>query len=79
MFGGHGSQTASVGLPPTLDPYSFEVDPIHVYNYSAVLNSVLTPRFTNQILLGVNYFNQIFFDANHSINPLSFGFNTGAA
>src|SRR5258705_434144 len=76
MFGGQGNQTAPVG---TYNPYFFEQGPIHVYNWSAVVNSVLTPRFTNQVLLGVNYFNQIFFDANHNINPISFGFNTGAA
>ncbi len=66
MFGGQGNQTAPVG---TLNPYFFEQGPIHVYNWSAVVNSVLTPRFTNQVLLGVNYFNQIFFDDNHSMNP----------
>jgi hypothetical protein len=76
MFGGQGNQTAPVG---TLNPYFFEEGPIHVYNWSAVVNSVLTSRFTNQVLLGVNYFNQVFFDANHSMNPISFGFNTGAA
>jgi hypothetical protein len=27
----------------------------------------------------VNYFNQVFFDDNHNINPISFGFNTGSA
>ena len=76
MFGGQGNQQAPVG---TVDPYFFEQGPIHVYNWSAVLNSVLTTRFTNQVLFGVNYFNQVFFDANHNINPISFGFNTGAA
>lgn len=76
MFGGQGNQTAPVG---TLDPYFFEQAPIHVYNWSAVVNSVLTQRFTNQVLLGVNYFNQIFFDVNHNMNPVSFGFNTGTA
>src|SRR6266404_5268974 len=76
MFGGQGNQPAPVG---TLNPYFFEQCPIHVYNWSAVVNSVLTSRFTNQVLLGVNYFNQVFFDDNHTMNPISFGFNTGAA
>jgi hypothetical protein len=76
MFGGQGNQIAPVG---TVNPYFFEQGPIHVFNYSAVLNSVLTPRFTNQVLLGVNYFNQVFFDANSNINPIALGFNTGAA
>src|SRR5260370_35422536 len=76
MFGGQGNQTAPVG---TLNPYFFEQGPIHVYNWSAVVNSVLTSRFTNQVLLGVNYFNQVFFDDTHSMNPISFGFNTATA
>lgn len=75
MFGGQGNQVAPVG---TLNPYFFEAGPIHVYNWSAVVNSVLTPKLTNQVLLGVNYFNQVFFDANHSIDPVALGFNTGA-
>ena len=75
MFGGQGNQTAYVG---TLDPYFFETAPIRVFNWSAVVNSAFTQRFSNQVLLGVNYFNQFFFDANHNINPISFGFNTGA-
>jgi hypothetical protein len=75
MYGGQGSQIAPVGA---LDPYAFEHGPIHVYNWSAVLNSVLTQRFTNQVLLGVNYFNQIFYDDNHNIDPPAFGFETGA-
>src|SRR5260370_7528627 len=72
MFGGQGNQTAPVG---TINPYFFEQGPIHVYNWSAVVNSVLTSRFTNQVLLGVNYFNQVFFDYNPSITPISSGFN----
>jgi hypothetical protein len=75
MFGGQGTQVASVGA---LDPYAYENGPIHVYNWSAVLNSVITPRFTNQVLLGVNYFNQVFYDANVNIDPPAFGFETGA-
>jgi len=76
MYGGQGNQVAPVG---TVLPYYFEQGPIHVYNWSAVVNSVITSRFTNQVLFGVNYFNQIFFDENHSMNPISIGFNTGAA
>ncbi len=76
MFGGQGNQTAYVG---TYDPYFFETAPIRVFNWSAVVNSVITQRFTNQVLMGVNYFNQFFYDANHKIDPTSFGFNTGVA
>ncbi|MFZ1008548.1 MAG: TonB-dependent receptor, partial [Candidatus Sulfotelmatobacter sp.] len=42
-------------------------------NYAATLNSVITPRMTNQILFGVNYFNQTFDDANHSFDTHSYG------
>ncbi|MGI4830976.1 MAG: carboxypeptidase regulatory-like domain-containing protein [Janthinobacterium lividum] len=74
MFGGQGNQSAYVG---TYDPYFFETAPIRVFNWSAVVNSSVTQRFSNQVLLGVNYFNQFFFDANHTINPIALGFNTG--
>ena len=73
-FGGQGSQTAPLGGSAALATassnlsYYFEKAPIHVYNYAATLNSVLTPRMTNQILFGVNYFNQTFNDANHSFD-----------
>jgi hypothetical protein len=78
-FGGQGDQIAPLGGSAALatassnDPYYFEKAPIHVYNYAATLNTVLSPRMTNQILFGVNYFNQIFNDANHSFNTSSYG------
>jgi hypothetical protein len=68
-FGGQGSQTAPTGGSAALATASsnlnnyFEHAPIHVYNYAVTLNSVLTPRMTNQLLVGVNYFNQVFRDA----------------
>jgi len=78
-FGGQGSQTAPLGGSAALATassnlsYYFEKAPIHVYNYAATLNSVLTPRLTNQVLFGVNYFNQTFNDANHSFDTASYG------
>ena len=78
-FDGNGSQTAPLGGSPALATassnlsYYFERAPIHVQNYSAILNSVLTPRLTNQVLFGVNYFNQTFRDANHSFDTKSMG------
>ena len=78
-FGGQGSQTAPLGGSPALATassnlsYYFEKAPIHVYNYALTLNSVLTPKMTNQILFGVNYFNQVFNDANHSFDTHSYG------
>ncbi len=78
-FGGQGSQTAPLGGSPALGTassnlqYYFEVAPIHVYNYAAVLNSAFTPRLTNQILFGVNYFNQVFHDFNNSFDTKAMG------
>jgi hypothetical protein len=78
-FGGQGSQTAPLGGSAALATassnlsYYFEKAPIHVYNYAATLNSALTPRLTNQLLFGVNYFNQVFNDANHSFDTSGYG------
>ena len=78
-FGGQGDQIAPLGGSAALATassnlsYYFEKAPIHVYNYAITLNSVLTPRMTNQILVGVNYFNQVFNDANNSFNTSSYG------
>jgi hypothetical protein len=69
-FSGEGSQVAPVGSNLK---YYYEVAPIHVQNYALVLNSVLSPRFSNQLLLGVNSFNQVFSDFNHSFDTTSFG------
>ncbi len=68
-FGGQGSQTAPTGGSAALAtassnlPFYFEKAPIHVFNYAVTLNSVLSNRMTNQLLVGVNYFNQVFRDA----------------
>jgi len=76
---GQGSQTAPLGGSPALGTassnlqYYFEVAPIHVGNYSAVLNSVFTPKLTNQLLFGANYFNQVFSDFNNSFNTKNMG------
>ncbi len=78
-FGGQGDQIAPLGGSAALatassnDPYYFEKAPIHVYNYAITLNSVLSSNLTNQVLFGVNYFNQVFNDANHSFNTPSYG------
>src|SRR5215475_2815631 len=78
-FGGQGNQTAPLGGSPALGTASsnlkdyFEVAPIHVFNYSVILNSTFSPRLTNQVLVGVNYFNQIFHDFNNSFNTKSMG------
>jgi Carboxypeptidase regulatory-like domain len=78
-FGGQGNQIAPLGGSPALGTassnlaYYFEVAPIHVFNYSAVLNSTLTTKLTNQLLFGANYFNQIFHDNNNSFDTKAMG------
>jgi carboxypeptidase family protein/TonB-dependent receptor-like protein len=68
-FGGQGSQNAPTGASAALAtassnlPFYFEHAPIHVFNYAVTLNSVISSRMTNQVLVGVNYFNQVFRDA----------------
>ena len=82
FFVGQGSQTQPPGASLALATassnlgYYFEVAPIHVQNYSLVLNSVFTPKLTNQVLFGVSYFNQVFHDANNSFNEKSLGLFT---
>jgi hypothetical protein len=71
---GQGSQTAPLS---SFIPYYYQVGPMHVHNYAAVLNSTLSATTTNQVLAGVNYFHQAFRDANDSFNPADYGFVTG--
>src|SRR5579872_1687475 len=69
-FIGQGSQTQPPGASLALATassnlgYYFEVAPLHVQNYSLVLNSLFSSKLTNQLLFGVSYFNQIFHDSN---------------
>ena len=78
-FGGQGSQTQPPGFSLALATassnlgYYFEVAPLHVQNYSLIWNSVLSPRLTNQVLLGVSSFYQSFHDANNSFNTTALG------
>lgn len=78
-FAGQGSQTQPPGASLALATassnlgYYFEVAPIHVQNYNLVLNSLFTPKLTNQILFGISYFNQVFHDANNSFNMKDLG------
>jgi len=80
-FAGQGNQTQPPGASLALATassnlgYYFEVAPIHVQNYSAVLNSLFTPKLTNQLLFGISYFNQVFHDANNSFNMQDLGLN----
>ena len=80
-FVGQGSQTAPLGTSTALATassnlsYYFEKAPIHVQNYAAVLNSAFSSRLTNQLLFGVNYFNQTFRDANANFDTVALGLN----
>jgi len=79
MFSGEGNQiqptggSAALGSASSNLKFYFEEAPIHVQNYSLVLNSVFTPHLTNQILFGVNYFNQVFHDFNNSFDMKALG------
>jgi hypothetical protein len=75
-FVGQGNQVAPVGSSLY---YYYEVAPIHVQNYAIVFNHVFTPTITNQVLAGVNYFNQVFNDFNNSFDAASLGLVTGSA
>jgi hypothetical protein len=78
-FIGQGSQTQPPGASLALATassnlgYYFEVAPLHVQNYSLVLNSVLSSKMTNQVLFGISYFNQIFHDANNKFQMKNLG------
>ena len=74
-FGGQGNQVAPVGSQ--VSAY-YEVAPLHVFNYAAVWNHIFSPTLTNQILAGVNYFNQVFNDAQTGFNIPATGLITGA-
>ena len=74
-FVGQGNQVAPVGSQ--LVAY-YEVAPIHVQNIALVYNRVISPTITNQVLVGVNYFNQVFNDNQTNQDVQSLGFITGA-
>jgi outer membrane receptor protein involved in Fe transport len=74
-FVGQGNQVAPVGSQ--LLAY-YEVAPIHVQNIAIVENHVFSSSITNQLLVGVNYFNQVFNDFQTGQNVQALGFVTGA-
>ena len=74
-FVGQGNQTAPNGSE--LLPY-YTVGPIHIQNYAIVLTSMLTKTVNNQLLAGVNYFNQIFIDNNTNFDLAGAGFSSGS-
>ena len=76
-FLGQGNQIAPVVGNAVIN-YYFEVAPIHVYNYSLVHNFTLSPTMTNQITIGVNYFNQVFSDQKTGFDVDALGFVTNS-
>ncbi len=73
-FLGTGEATAYAG---SVYGEYFQAVPSRQPNYDAQLTSLLTPRLTNQLLVGVNFFQQRFNDVNHGQNIPATGFNTG--
>ena len=73
-FGGTGSQTEAVG---SAIPYYYQVAPSRMHNFSLVYNGVISPQFVSQTVAGVNYFKQVFNDANTGFNIPALGLNTG--
>ena len=74
-FAGQGNQVAPVGSSLF---YYYEVAPIHVQNYALVYNRVISNSIANQLLLGVNYFNQVFNDFETNFDAASLGLVTGS-
>ena len=75
-FVGQGNQVAPVGSQ--LLSY-YEAAPIHVQNIAIVYNRLISSHISNELLVGVNYFNQVFDDYNTNFNIQSLGFITGAS
>jgi hypothetical protein len=73
-FGGTGSQNEAVG---SAVPYYYQVAPSRMHNFSLVYNAVISPKFVSQTVAGVNYFKQVFNDANAGFNIPALGLNTG--
>lgn len=74
-FLGQGNQIAPSG--GVVQNSYFEVAPIHIQNYSVVYNHTFSPRVTNQLLLGVSAYNQVFNDFNNSFDVNTLGLNIG--
>ena len=73
-FGGTGNQTEYIG---SALPDYFQICPSRMHNFSLVYNAVISPALVAQTTVGVNYFKQVFDDANHGFDMASIGFDTG--
>jgi hypothetical protein len=74
-FVGQGNQVAPVGSQ--LLSY-YEVAPLHVQNIALLYNRLISSSISNQLLAGVNYFNQVFSDFDNDYDVAALGFITGA-
>jgi len=74
-YWGEGSQTAP--LSTSQNPWYYQVAGERVDNMAVILNSQLTSRSSNQLLLGVDYFNQPFSDAKPNNGAAGVGFIVG--
>lgn len=77
-FSGEGNQVAPVGGSALSEAaselkYYYEIAPIHVSNYSLILNTLVTSKLSNEMLAGVNYFRQIFSDENNGFDVAKYG------
>jgi hypothetical protein len=75
-YGGTGKQAAVVNTAAPFLEY-FQVAPSRMHNVSVALNSVMSPRLVNSLVLGANYFLQTFNDFDTSPDPIAAGLNTG--
>ncbi len=73
-FSGEGTQTTPGSSQLR---WYYSTVPTRAQNYAFVWNQQLSSRFSNQVLLGGDYFRQGYGDANHAFNPIALGFNTG--
>jgi Carboxypeptidase regulatory-like domain/TonB dependent receptor len=63
-------------LPSTLTPY-WSAGPNRNQNFSAIYNTIVSPRLTNQLSVGLNILYVLFKDKDTSFYPVSLGLNTG--
>lgn len=75
-FGGTGKQAALVNANVPYREY-FQVAPSRMHNIAVNYTSTISPRLVNQLLLGTNYFLQVFNDLDTSFDPIAAGLNTG--
>ncbi len=71
-----GQGTEDSPLPSTLSPY-WPSGPNRNQNYSAIYNTIFSPRITNQVAVGLNVLYVLFKDSDTNYYPVALGLNTG--